>query len=729
MDEEGWGEVSISVILKSLPADESLWRPYIEHLRALEEVAECRITVPEGMASALAALTSLSDDFFKVNLSGALDNDAALLNQTAALATSDTLLLLEKPFWLSVDDASSGWCHLEDSRSIKQLKRKISDRFGTSKEDNAQETALPVPDEALGMALLVSKKHFLEVRGYDEDESVSEALGFDLVLRQRRAGLPVDVARTGPHAYISNRDFGVDRANGAEVKGIAAATRTLYRNLESWSVDPSYREPLITVAIATKDRGGMLVESINSVLYQSFQEFEIVVVDDGSKNQEETRKLVEDLQDPRIRFYAHSESQGVAAARNTAAEHSRCLLTAVHDDDDLMLPDRLLKGIKPLSDEIDATYGSWINFDDKTGELKGFLTRVGFDGNLIAFNGSGPGHSTWTVPTRLVQQFRYDERLTSSVDHELAARLANSGVRWHHVQEFMYLRRVHDLQITSQDTDNQKAGHTLSKLANRFLTSECGRRKMAEVGRNYAYPTVRGSGSLSHEFSGYLPDHLVFRELVFRGNSVAKSREADMPERVTSIVTDRNLLDGKLVFEEGKISDLRQSELVELRTAGVTDFEVRGTVLRNEPSECDADLTGHRSVESEIEHRIHGLLLERLRNAADQLSEQLRQLHFVVVFASENSSRLEDHLFASKPSALRRIIATGEFGISSRAYLLGFKSARLAMLTLNNMLDLESSAEAFLMDEAPATTFADISQEIDDALIQETSDDSGLAGA
>ncbi|MBE1189316.1 glycosyltransferase, partial [Escherichia coli] len=49
-----------------------------------------------------------------------------------------------------------------------------------------------------------------------------------------------------------------------------------------------------------------------SVRYQSFQEFEIIVVDDGSEDQEGTRKSIEALNDPRISFYAHSESRGVA---------------------------------------------------------------------------------------------------------------------------------------------------------------------------------------------------------------------------------------------------------------------------------------------------------------------------------------------------------------------------------------------------------------------------------
>ena len=720
--------MSISVILKSLPADEGLWQSYIDHFRALDQVAECRITVSERNASEFEAMASLSDDFFLVDFVDADDNDAKLLNQTAASAKSETLLLLERPFWLTVDEGVNDCFDFSSVRSVKKLKRKISDHAGDGAEESTQAMALPVPEEALGMALLVSKKHFLEVRGYDEDESVSGALGYDFLLRQRRAGMDVEEVRTGASALISNQDFGAELAAGADFKEAALTRRTLYRNLESWSVDPSYREPLISVAIATKDRGEMLVESINSVRYQSFQEFEIIVVDDGSQNQDETRTLIENLQDPRIRFYAHSESKGVAAARNTAAEHSTCLLTAVHDDDDLMLPDRLLNGIKPLSDEVDATYGSWINFDDRTGELRGFLTRVGFDESLIAFNGSGPGHSTWTVPTRLVLQFKYDERLTSSVDHELAARLANSGVRWHHVQEFMYLRRVHDLQITSQDTDNQKAGHTLSKLANRFLTSKTGFENMAARGMASSYPTVRGSGALAREFSGFLPDHLVRRELVFRGNSVTKSRAADMPERVTSIVTDRNLINGKLVSEEGMIKDVRQADLVALRNAGITNFEVRGTVHPTESSKDSANYIDEESIELKIEQRLEGLLLERLESAADQITQRIGPLYFVVVSSYGENTIFEDRLRESEPSVLRRIVATGEFGVMASAYLVGFESARMAMQTLNTLDIQGTTAGVFLMNQDPAAIFTEIGLEIDDALIQESMDDSGLAG-
>ena len=159
--------------------------------------------------------------------------------------------------------------------------------------------------------------------------------------------------------------------------------QSLYPNLIDWSVPQDERLPLVSVAIATKDRYEMLVESINSVLYQTFQEFEIIVVDDGSEDPLRVEQVIASIDDPRIKLIHHDRSRGVAAARNTAATHSNCLLTAVHDDDDIMLPNRLEIGIDGLSQTVDATYGGWINFQDDTGELRGFLTLKGFGLSLI----------------------------------------------------------------------------------------------------------------------------------------------------------------------------------------------------------------------------------------------------------------------------------------------------------------------------------------------------------
>lgn len=719
--------MSVSVILHSLPSDSDTWGSYIDHFRQIPGVSECRLTLTEASDLDPSLIFSFADDFFRFEYIVEPLNDAQRLNQTAAAASGESLILLEGPYWIT-GEIGDDWHELRSPRTVRSLARRVSNALNAGQSDALSNT-LPIADDALGAAFIIGRDHFLEMRGYDERDEVSGALGFDLLLRQRRCGLVVETPSLdgGPVAVSGDAPIKLD--DEAEIKRAVLQDLTLFRNLESWSVPAEQRKPLITVAIATKDRGPMLIESINSVRYQSFQEFEIIVVDDGSADQAAVKRSVEDLDDPRIKFFEHTESRGVAAARNTAAKYSRCLYTAVHDDDDIMLPDRLLDGLRPLSSEVDATYGSWINFDHETGELRGFLTKTGFSENMIAFNGAGPGHSTWTVPTRLVQKFKYDERLTSSVDHELASRLMNAGVRWLHVEKFMYLRRVHDLQITAQDTDNQKAGHTLSKLANRFLTSSRGFEVMAQLGRDLPYPRTPGSKSLGSMFSGYLPDHLVKRDIVFSGDTVNKSRVADTPHRVSTILTERDLLTGRAVVEEGSIEDVTFEDLVTFRQLGVADFTVKSH-LRND-DEAKAPESDGNSITDEgaIRSRVRDMVINRIDAtvARIQITEESK-LHFVLVFFEDGLKGSEGDLVEGNPQVLRRIICTGQLGFNTTAYLLGYSSLTLAIQAMDALTERCDSADVLLMDEDPHEFVPALQLEKFHAAVVDSEDDSGLAG-
>lgn len=727
--------MGVSVVLNSLPVDRDLWHSYIEHLRGIPGIEECRVALPAADSSSreedLDGVFALKDDFFKVWQPVEELNVAQRLNLVAAEATEETLLFLERPFWLTLaKDRDTNWYRLRSPRGLKHIGRFIAESTRDSEEPDASSSLLPLSEERLGQAVLIEKKHFLEMRGYDERDEICPSLGFDFSLRQKRGGFDVEKPTKGVQALLLNDEYQNEQEPETKAKSIALASHTLYRNLEEWSVPQALREPLVTVAIATKDRHDMLIESINSVRYQSFQEFEIVVVDDGSEEQQRVQALVSELNDPRITFVAHPESLGVAAARNTAAQHSRCLLTAVHDDDDLMLPDRLLDGISPLSDTVDATYGSWINFDDATGELRGFLTRVGFDESMIAFNGAGPGHSTWTVPTWLIKQFGYDERLTSSVDHELASRLMNSGVRWLHVQKFMYLRRVHDLQITAQDTDNQKAGHTLSKLANRFLTSKRGFEQMASAGKSHGYPSTPGTSNLHLNFGGYLPDHLVRRDLAFAGNTVTKARAADMPERVTTILTGRDLQTGKALFEEATLENVSQLDLVTLREMGVNSFSVKPSELLvgGDKVQAPDSPDDFAAIENDVLARVRKAVLERLLRAAEQAKRQNSELHFVVVDLDGDSRISEEELATTNQNLLLRFVGTGEFGVNTKKYLVGYESPQEAVEALGDFTERFCQAEVFLLNESPKDFLAAFLAAREREGLLASIDDSGLVG-
>jgi cellulose synthase/poly-beta-1,6-N-acetylglucosamine synthase-like glycosyltransferase len=96
--------------------------------------------------------------------------------------------------------------------------------------------------------------------------------------------------------------------------------------------------PLLTVVVPTFDDTRGLQLSLPSVLAQSFGEFELLVVDDGSTDG--SRELVQAIDDPRLRYF-HQERQGVSAARNRGLREARGEAVVFLDSDDQALPDWL----------------------------------------------------------------------------------------------------------------------------------------------------------------------------------------------------------------------------------------------------------------------------------------------------------------------------------------------------------------------------------------------------
>src|SRR5258705_10332336 len=99
--------------------------------------------------------------------------------------------------------------------------------------------------------------------------------------------------------------------------------------------------PKVSVIIPTYNRAECLRSAITNVLNQTFQDFEIVVVDDSS--QDHTREVVNSLDDKRIKYIRHERNKGVAAARNTGVSNAKGDYIAFLDDDDEWFPEKLKK--------------------------------------------------------------------------------------------------------------------------------------------------------------------------------------------------------------------------------------------------------------------------------------------------------------------------------------------------------------------------------------------------
>jgi len=97
----------------------------------------------------------------------------------------------------------------------------------------------------------------------------------------------------------------------------------------------------VSVVIPTYNRGHLITRAIQSVLGQTHQVFEIIVVDDSSTDN--TGEVVKAIGSERIRYIRHTENRGGSAARNTGIEAAKCDYIAFQDSDDEWLPQKLEK--------------------------------------------------------------------------------------------------------------------------------------------------------------------------------------------------------------------------------------------------------------------------------------------------------------------------------------------------------------------------------------------------
>ena len=141
-------------------------------------------------------------------------------------------------------------------------------------------------------------------------------------------------------------------------------------------------DPLVSVIIPTYKSNETLLRAIDSILNQTYDNFEVIVVDDNNPDTDE-RKNTEALMkkyetDSRVKYIQHERNKNGSAARNTAFRNSDGEYISFLDDDDYYHPDNLKKQVEYLQKHLDVggCY-CWRKQNDKEvcGKYKGNLTK------------------------------------------------------------------------------------------------------------------------------------------------------------------------------------------------------------------------------------------------------------------------------------------------------------------------------------------------------------------
>jgi glycosyltransferase involved in cell wall biosynthesis len=189
-------------------------------------------------------------------------------------------------------------------------------------------------------------------------------------------------------------------------------------------------QPEVSVVLPTKDRAYCLMRSITSVLWQTFADFELVVVDDGSTD--DTMDLLASLRDPRVRVVRHGKTLGTSAARNTGIAEARARLVAFQDSDDIWLPHKLERQLPLIGADDTEPSVVWcgklqlFSNGPRLVPARSYRCR---EGVMIPglLQGPSPGTPTFLVQRRALEEVDgFDESLTAFEDWDLAIRLAEA---------------------------------------------------------------------------------------------------------------------------------------------------------------------------------------------------------------------------------------------------------------------------------------------------------------
>ncbi len=207
--------------------------------------------------------------------------------------------------------------------------------------------------------------------------------------------------------------------------------------------------PFVSVVVPCYNAESFISETIQSVLAQTYSSWELIIVDDGSRD--DSAKIIQSFQDERIRYF-YQENAGVSCARNTGIAQARGKYIAFLDADDLYLPENLEKKVNFLENHPGCVlvHSDVIDFDSATGKplaiTSGTAGKVLND--LLEMSKTVVYSPTSVMLRRAImeQHEGFDPNLSTSADWEMWVQMARRG-DFGRVAEPLVKYRLHSAQM------------------------------------------------------------------------------------------------------------------------------------------------------------------------------------------------------------------------------------------------------------------------------------------
>ncbi len=260
----------------------------------------------------------------------------------------------------------------------------------------------------------------------------------------------------------------------------------------------------ISVVMATYNTEILfLQEAINSILNQTFTDFEFIIVDDGSDNG--TRAYLESINDSRVKIITNPNNIGITKSLNVGFEHARGKYIARMDADDVSAPTRLEKEYSYMEKHSDVIVCGCETADLINNAIVRGSKRKKRSVNMdeyrvkLLFKNPGPIHPTtmFRHEQLIMHSIMYDERLIHAQDYGMWEEVSHFG-KIHVLNEILLFRRKHENQISVARRELQISCDKMTQK--RILTTLLGDVTDEEVSFHY------------YHSSGYFADAVISPE-------------------------------------------------------------------------------------------------------------------------------------------------------------------------------------------------------------------------
>lgn len=231
--------------------------------------------------------------------------------------------------------------------------------------------------------------------------------------------------------------------------------------------------PKVSIIIPTYNRAQFLYDAITSVLNQTYQDFEILVIDDCS--QDNTQEIVNSFHDTRIKYIRHEKNKGEAGSRNTGIRSSSAEYIAFLDDDDEWLPEKLKLQVNLLENsqsKVGCIYtGYWVVdktkekiLDKRIPQKRGYIHYDLFIQNHIRIP------STVILKRECFEKVSlFDETLTFRTDYDMWIRLSKE-FNFDYIKEPLVKYRYHESRLSNNIAAVIAGMETLFKRYEQFFS-------------------------------------------------------------------------------------------------------------------------------------------------------------------------------------------------------------------------------------------------------------------